>query len=296
MNLRAAAGVPADAATVEVDGVHLAVARTGRGPAVVCLHAVGHGGGDFAAFAAALGAGFDLIRIDWPGQGRSGDDAQPPTPERYAALLAGVLEQLGVERPILVGCSIGGAAALVYAQHHPARALVLCNSGGLLPVTAAVRLACGWFARIFAAGARGAWWYKSLWAAYYRFLVLPSPAAAAQRQRIIAAGYETAGVLRGAWSGFGRPEADLRQLAALLEVPVWIAWAEGDRIIPLARCMPAIRQMRQASVSRFGGGHAAFLEQPEAFTRGFLAFCVRIGVVAAPGAEPHTRTPDLRAA
>ena len=38
-----------------VDGVRLAVAREGKGPPVICLHAIGHGGGDYEAFAARDG-------------------------------------------------------------------------------------------------------------------------------------------------------------------------------------------------------------------------------------------------
>ena len=58
-----------------------------------------------------------------------------------------------------------------------------------------------------------------------------------------------------------------------LEVPVWLAWATGDKVIPLRQCMPAIRRMRQASLTCFGGGHAAFLERPREFAEGLVKFC-----------------------
>lgn len=275
MNLRQHIGVPEGSPIYRVDGVGLAVAREGRGPPLVCLHATGHGGGDYAALAARLGQHLELIRIDWPGQGRSEPDPAAATPERYAQLLAGLLPQLGVERPILLGNSIGGAAALLYASQHPVRALVLCNSGGLVPVSPLVRLACRAFAAFFAAGARGAGWFGAAFRAYYRWLILPSAAAATQRQRITAAAYELAPVLTSAWTGFARPEADLRTLAAGLDLPIWVAWAQQDRILALRQNLPAIRRLRRASLSRYRGGHAAFLEQPEAFVEGLLAFCRR---------------------
>src|ERR1700730_13093235 len=40
-------GVPAGSLELLVDGVRLAVARDGKGPQVICLHAIGHGGGDY---------------------------------------------------------------------------------------------------------------------------------------------------------------------------------------------------------------------------------------------------------
>jgi pimeloyl-ACP methyl ester carboxylesterase len=272
MDRRQATGVPEGSAVVEVDGVQLAVAQAGRGVPVVCLHAIGHGGGDYAAFAARMADRFEVIRLDWPGHGRSGEDPRPLSPARYAELLAGLLSQLGVERPIVIGCSIGGAAAMLYARDHPVRGLVLCDPGGLVEVNATTRRFCGAFVRFFAAGARGARWFGAAYGAYYRLLVLPSRAAAAQRRRIVACGYEMAGKLRDAWAGFGAPEADIREVAWSLDVPVWFAWARHDRVIPLSFCRPAIDRMTRAVVSTFPGGHAAFLEQPDAFAKGFADF------------------------
>ena len=154
--------------------------------------------------------------------------------------------------------------------------MVLCDSGGLVAVSAVTRLFCGAFVRFFAAGERRARWFQRLFRAYYRFVVLPTPAAAEQRNRIIKAGYEIAPILREAWTGFGKPEADIRHIATSLDVPVWFAWGKKDKVVPLAACMPCIRQMKNAYVTKFEAGHAAFLEQPELFVREFLDFAERL--------------------
>jgi 4,5:9,10-diseco-3-hydroxy-5,9,17-trioxoandrosta-1(10),2-diene-4-oate hydrolase len=270
--MRELSGVPEGSPSVEVDGVRLSYVRSGQGQAVVCLHAIGHGGRDFEALAARIERGFEVIRIDWPGQGRSGDDRVPVSAARYAELLAGALAALKIERPIIIGNSIGGAAAIAYAGRHPVKALVLCNAGGLLEVTPAITRACTSMAAFFAAGARGAWWFRVAFWLYYTMLVLPSGAARAQRKRIIASGTEIAPVLRDAWLSFGKPEADLRAVAASLDVPVWVAWASGDWIIQLSACLPAIKRLKRGTLTRFGGGHAAFLERPRAFAKAFLSF------------------------
>ncbi len=278
-------GVRLGSAEIEVDGVRLAVSRDGKGPAVVCLHAIGHGGRDFEAFTAAVKDRFELIRIDWPSHGRSGPDAKPLGPRRYAELLSGVLDQLDIERPIIIGNSIGGAAALIYAHHHPVNALVLCDTGGLVPAGALSRAFCGAFARFFAAGERRAWWFGIAFRAYYRFMVLPSPAAAEQRERIIDCCYELAAVSRQAWAGFGRADADIRDVATALDIPIWFAWARKDKVIPLGMCMPCIKQIKNATVAKFDGGHAAFLEQPDRFVEEFLKFSSQL---ASPAATPVT--------
>lgn len=263
---------------IEVDGVSLAVTRTGTGPPVLCLHATGHGARDFEAFGALVGRQFEIIAVDWPGQGRSDNDTHSASAARYAQLIGGVLDAIGVERAIVLGCSIGGAAAILFAQQYPDRVqgLVLCNPGGLIELDSGTVKAIGYMVQFFAAGERGAGWFGLAYAAYYRFLVLPSRAARAQRQRIAAAGYECAPVLRQAWESFAQPDADIRHVALSLKMPVWFAWAKGDKLVSLKRSRATIDEMPNAQLTTFRGGHAAFLEQPKKFAKAFRKFAEQL--------------------
>jgi pimeloyl-ACP methyl ester carboxylesterase len=267
---------------VSVDGVALSVKRCGRGAPVVCLSAIGHDALDFAPLAQRLGDRHEFICIEWPQHGDSGLDRQPASAARYATLIGGALTSLGIDRPIILGNSIGGAVAILHAARNPVRGLVLCDSGGLVEVTPTIARFCRTFARFFSAGERGAWWYPYAFAAYYK-LVLPEPAATHQRSRIVARATQIAPVLREAWTSFAAPEADIRAVAAGLDVPIWVAWATRDRVIPLRACRPAIDAMRGATLDTFDAGHSAFLEQPDAFAAGFAGFIARL-----PGAAPAT--------
>jgi 4,5:9,10-diseco-3-hydroxy-5,9,17-trioxoandrosta-1(10),2-diene-4-oate hydrolase len=264
-----------------IDGVRLRFDDVGPAgaPAVLCLHAIGHDAGDYAGLLARLSGGpapHRVIALDLPGQGGSGADRQPPTAARYAELAAALLVRLGIESAVLVGNSIGGAAALRLAAAHPTRvrALVLANPGGLDggPV---MRLSCALMSRFFAAGARGARWYPRLFARYYR-LVLPSATAADRRDRIIARWREVAPLLADAWRGFGRPEADLRDRAPEIACPILFTWAVRDRFVRLGRSMPAIRRFPNAEVVRFECGHAPQIETPEPFEDAVAAFLARL--------------------
>lgn len=253
---------------VSVDGVELAYDDAGSGPPIVCLHAIGHGARDFERLATRFGQRYRVVALDWPGQGRSGGDPQPPTAARYAELLAGFLAAARIERPVLLGNSIGGAASIRYAAQHPedVRALVLENPGGLAPIDDAVaRNALALMVRFFAAGARGARWFPLGFAAYYRSSVLKRPAAAEQRRRITASAKEIAPLLHQAWSGFSRPESDLRALAPLVTCPVLFAWARGDQFVQLKRSLAGIRLFPNARLETFKAGHAAHLEAPDEF-------------------------------
>jgi pimeloyl-ACP methyl ester carboxylesterase len=258
----------------DIDGVRLAVDRVGQGRPVVCLSSICHDARDFDPLADRLGDRFELIRIEWPGHGRSGPDTRPASAERYAELVVAALDQLGLERPLLIGNSIGGAAAVLIATARPVAGVVLCDSGGLLRVDATVRRICSIMAGFFAAGEARKWWFRPAFALYYR-LVLPSPAARAQRARIIAGAYDTARPAREAWLSFARPEADIRARAAALAIPVWVAWGRRDWLTPLSLCRDGIEAIPGVELTMFKGGHSPFLEQPDAFALAFRTFADR---------------------
>jgi 4,5:9,10-diseco-3-hydroxy-5,9,17-trioxoandrosta-1(10),2-diene-4-oate hydrolase len=276
-NLRAQAGVAEPFSWIDAAGTRLALSRRGAGAPVLCLHAIAHGGRDFEAFWKRMhGKGFEIVCLDWPGQGQSPDDATGAevSAGRYAQILAGVIAAAFVpgDPPIVIGNSIGGAAAMIVAAQQPAliRALVLCNPGGLVAVDGFARTFCAAMAGFFRAGARGAIWFSTAFAIFYK-TVLPGRPAREQRQRIVAAGRETAGVLAQAWASFGRPEADIRALLWRIDRPMLFAWAKGDRIVSWARNRPAVSRS-SAEVQMFRGGHSAFMEDPDAFTAAFEAF------------------------
>jgi pimeloyl-ACP methyl ester carboxylesterase len=256
---------------VMIDGIALSVDSVGSGPPVLCLHAVGHDIHDFDHLAERLGHAYRFVRLDWPGQGRSASDHEPASAARYAGLAEKLIDAMKLDDPVILGNSIGGAAAIWIAAKRSVRGLVLCDSGGLVEVTPFVARICRFFESFYAAGARGAWWFKPAFALHYS-TILKGRHAQAQRKRIGEAARQNAPVLRQAWASFGKPEADVRDIAASLEVPIWVAWAKKDSVVPLKYCRPAIDRLRHHTLTMFEGGHAPFLEQPDAFAKGFDAF------------------------
>jgi pimeloyl-ACP methyl ester carboxylesterase len=95
--------------------------------------------------------------------------------------------------------------------------------------------------------------------------VLPLPAVAAQRARIVASVDEIVPILADAWAGFAAPDADLRPLAPTIACPVLFTWAVRDRFIQLRRNLPAIRSFPHGRVVEFHAGHAPQLETPDEF-------------------------------
>lgn len=295
--LRSALGATAPGRHVVVDGVSLAFDDEGAGPAIVCLHAIGHGAADFAQVRAKLRGRHRVLALDWPGHGNSGPDRVSTSAQRYAELLAGFLDAADVDHPILLGNSIGGAAAIGYAAAHPrrVRALILENPGGLAPADdrlARVVLAC--MARFFASGARRAWWFPRAFALYYRTCVLQRAAAKSHRRLIVSSAREMAPLLSDAWRSFARPDADLRALAPQISCPVLFAWATRDQFVHLGRSLPAIRRFPDARVERFPAGHAAHLETPEAFDAVLECFLSELGASQETAREFRHHIPRRR--
>lgn len=259
---------------LELGNQRLAFKRCGKGIPVLCLHATGHGASDFDALAERLGHRFEIITVDWPGQGRSPKDGQPINAHHYSDLIAQIVSRLQLDRPVLLGNSIGGAAAILAAAKTPERfrGLVLCNAGGLAPIDWLARQFVKGMVAFYRAGTRQARWYPAAFRLYYRHLVLPGAPAAERRQHIVSAAIPLAPLLAEAWQSFALPESDLRAVAERLQLPVWLAWAREDRVVAWSRCREAARRIPRHRIDFFRGGHCAFIEDPDRFARGLSQF------------------------
>lgn len=109
---------------VEVGGVRTFVETAGDGIAVLCVHTAGQSAVQWRHVLEDLPQhGFRVIAPDLPGHGRSMPAPDGPIRDLgvYAAWCDQLLGVLGVERPFVVGCSIGGKISLDLAVRAEAR-------------------------------------------------------------------------------------------------------------------------------------------------------------------------------
>jgi pimeloyl-ACP methyl ester carboxylesterase len=113
--------------------MRLAYTRLGAGTPLVLLHGIGSARQAFDPVLPALAERFDVIAIDLPGFGESEPlPAQvEPHPAVLAASIAGLLDELGIARPDVVGNSLGGWVALELAAVRPVASLTLLSPAGL---------------------------------------------------------------------------------------------------------------------------------------------------------------------
>lgn len=117
---------------VIANGLRHHIARSAHGahagrPAIVLAHGFSDDGACWAATADRLAETYEVISVDARGHGRSDAPEQGYGPEVQADDLAGVIEALGLHRPIVLGHSMGASTALLLAGRYPGvpRAILL---------------------------------------------------------------------------------------------------------------------------------------------------------------------------
>lgn len=260
--IRQAVSAKSDLKTWRVDGAALRYQDTGGDkPVIICLHAIGHASGDYAAVVASLRDKYRVIALDWPGQGRSDAMAVAPEVSQYAELLHRFVGELAIYRFDLMGNSVGGGVALLYASRHPAqvRSVVFANPAGLDSGGMLGSIFTWWMARRFDRAASDPAAFQAWFSGYYND-VLPMPQAASQRARIVASGLEVAPLLALVWRGFSRPENELRSRMSSLRTPLLINWAQRDDVVRWSRNRAAISVIPNHRVEFLDAGHTPMLE------------------------------------
>jgi N-formylmaleamate deformylase len=105
---------------VETNGLRLHYTRTGgEKPSIVLAHGITDAGPCWTPVAEALATEYDVIMVDARRHGRSGAPGRGYGPAEQAQDLAGVITGLELNRPAVLGHSMGAATALVLAGAHP---------------------------------------------------------------------------------------------------------------------------------------------------------------------------------
>jgi N-formylmaleamate deformylase len=121
---------------VKVNGVGIHYYRTGGAkPPFALLHGATDNGLCWTPVAEQLAADYDVIMIDAQGHGKS-DRLDPAFSHlKHADQAVGLLKQLGVNKPIIMGHSMGAGTTVNIAVNYPdvPRAIVLEDPGWRMP-------------------------------------------------------------------------------------------------------------------------------------------------------------------
>jgi pimeloyl-ACP methyl ester carboxylesterase len=250
--------------SVDVLGGRITCRYAGAGRPVVLLHGIGSGAGSWVRLLPLLVDRYQCIAWNAPGYGGSTPlAAEHPTAEDYAGALGRFLEAVGIERPVLVGHSLGALMAAAYTADNSdsVAGLVLASParghGHRTSEERQVRLAT----RLDTMEKHG-----PLGVAERRAGNLLSADADQAARDLVAwnmARLEPAGYAQAArMLSTGNLTDDVKRIAT----PVLVVCGSADTVTPPSDA-EAVAQAAPESTYRQleGAGHACYVEQPEAF-------------------------------
>ena len=116
-----AAGAQGTGHYAEVNGINLYFETHGAGRPLILLHG-GLGSGEmFGPVLPALAERHQVIAVDLQGHGRTADIDRPIDMRLMADDIAALIDHLGLDKPDVVGYSLGGGVALQTAVKYPAK-------------------------------------------------------------------------------------------------------------------------------------------------------------------------------
>ena len=248
------------------------------GQLLMCLHGAGAGSREFRPLLERAPAGARLLFLDWPGHGRSGElNGEPQatglklTVEYGAAILQNVIQQLGIEKPVLLGSGFGAAVAMRFALDHPNRplGLILCKPAGLVPAATSNPFS--------QTGKRG---IQGLLRDLKQFAPANSmPAYSAARRQVLrlaalrAAMQEARSVMR---VSLERASSGLRTALGSIACPTLFALSRNHREYPLKKYLdlldPSLAWAPQHKFTVFAGAFHPLWDEPERFAQAVTGF------------------------
>ena len=211
-----------------IQGVKTRILKCGSGPDLLYLHGAG-GGGGWLPHHAMLAEHFTVYAPDHPGWGDSDGPEWMDTMQDYVLHYDSLIRVLNIDRPVIVGHSLGGWMAAEFAAAYPAgiAGLALVNAAGF-PFDDTGN-ADDMPPDFFAAASRGGPAFAKLLfrnqdAAAAYFSSAPTPEDILSRYRSLTS---TARIAWHTWF-----EAKLPRRLARITSPTLVLWGAHDGILP----------------------------------------------------------------
>lgn len=276
-------GFPPEGQFIDIGGDRVHYTDRGTGPAIVFVHGLCGNLRNFAYLDMdRLARSHRVIVIDRPGAGRSVRAADSPANiYAQAHTVAQCIEQLGLDKPVLVGHSLGGAISLAVGLNHPH---VIRRLALIAPLTHAESTPPGAFMGLV------------LTSPLVRRLVswtLAIPLSIINSRKAIAAVFAPEAMPKDfPFKGGGllglRPHVfyaassdlvaapedlpDMERRYASMTVPVDVLYGRGDRILNVKRQGEALKQkLDRVNLRIIDGGHMLPVTQPALTTDWVLA-------------------------
>jgi pimeloyl-ACP methyl ester carboxylesterase len=266
---------PADA-YVDIDGVQLRLRDTGprNAPALILLHGFASSLETWEPWSERLSGKFRVVRFDLPGFGLTGPDPSGDyTDARSVQLVLGLMDKLGLAQATLVGNSLGGKIAWMFAASHPDRVfkLVLISPDGFASpgFEYGKKPQVPLMVRALPYVLPTPMLRMSLEPAYADPKRLTPATITRYRDMMLAPGDRAAMIARMQQVMLADPVPILQKI----QTPTLLLWGEQDAMIPFSNAADYQRAMPHTTLVRLPNlGHVPFEEAPGESLAPVLAF------------------------
>jgi pimeloyl-ACP methyl ester carboxylesterase len=247
--------------TAQINGIELAYRDVGAGQPILFIHAFPLNGAMWERQTAEFAPRHRLLAPDLRGFGESARGSGAASLDQHADDLAALLDQLGLDKVIVAGLSMGGYISFALWRRHRARiaALVLADTRAGAD-TEEGKQGREKNARLAEEQGSGAIADQML----PKLLSAGAPAALRDEARRMIEANDRAGVAAALRAMAARP--DSTSLLASIDVPTLVIVGAEDALTPPSEAQAmfeAIPGCRLAEIP--GAGHLSNLEAPEAF-------------------------------
>lgn len=252
---------------VEAAGIRLHVRDSGPrdGPAIILLHGLGASLHTWEPWALTLSEKYRVIRYDLPGFGLTGADPSGTYADaRGMEVLAALMDKLAIPRATLIGNSMGGRLAWMFAAENPERVdkLVLISPDGFESpgyeygkapaVPALVKMMKYVLPRSMLRMNREP--------AYFNPKRLTDATVDRYYDLMLAPGVRGAMIARMEQTELTPPEPFLRKISA----STLLMWGEQDAMIPVSNAADYLAALPNAKLVKLPGlGHVPHEEDPD---------------------------------
>lgn len=249
----------------------LAYDRKGAGEPVVLLHGIGHRRQAWSPIFDTLAGDYDVIAFDLAGFGQSPalPTSMPYDMDHVCSHLTANFQSLGIDRPHVVGNSLGGAIALELGARDAARSVTALSPAGFFgPANRFIALAQLIALRAVSLASPD--------------VVLRAVSATSLGRRIIGSALyahpervDAAATLGDARAMKASKAFERVALSAMryrfsrkISVPTTVVWGTRDRLLPYAQSATARERLPEAEhVGLVDAGHVPMVDQPDKIVR-----------------------------
>lgn len=254
----------------------LAYERHGSGEPLLLIHGIGHRRQAWYPVLDRLAQDFDVILVDLPGHGESSSRINRTIPIKDAIRdeLEAVLGHLGVERPHVVGNSLGGLIALEMANDGLARSVTALSPAGFWHGALDFGYVLGLFGFVLTTATLGSRLARPLTqTALGRSFSTPWLYAHPSRVDPELAHGDFKNLLRARPMVLRLFESAYTFRASTdMDVPITVAWAEKDRLLLPYQAERARRRLPQARHRWLEDcGHVPMPDDPELVVETIIA-------------------------